>query len=73
MKLPLTSKVNDFILRTMFEAIERGGFLDFPEDAKIYNPPAGTLRLYAEDNGAGKTRLVVRNSAGATSVIWTEP
>ena len=56
-----------------FRWLETLKYWDFEENADIKNPPPNTLRLYVEDNGAGKSRLVVRNSAGATSVIWTEP
>ncbi len=56
-----------------FEYLRTLKFWDFAEEPDIKNPPPGTLRLYAEDNGAGKTRLVIRNSAGNTNVIWTEP
>lgn len=34
---------------------------------------ANTARLFAKDNGAGKTQLVVRFNTGATQVIATEP
>ncbi len=36
-------------------------------------PSADRLRLYAEDNGSGKTRLVVKWSDGSTSVLATQP
>lgn len=34
---------------------------------------ANTARLFAKDNGAGKTQIVVRFNTGATQVIATEP
>lgn len=36
-------------------------------------PAANYARLFVEDNGAGKTRLVVRFPTGANQVIATEP
>lgn len=36
-------------------------------------PAANTARLFVEDNGSGKTRLVVRFPTGANQVIATEP
>lgn len=50
-----------------------GGGMTFTE---ITAPAAGavnTARLYAEDNGAGKTRLVVKFATGAAQVLATEP
>lgn len=35
--------------------------------------PANAARLFAKDNGAGKTQLVVRFSTGSTVIIATEP
>lgn len=72
MRLPYTHKLKDLLVKKNFEAIERGGAIDFPE-VIITNPEVGSLRLYAEDNGAGKTRLAVRDSAGNSFVIWTQP
>lgn len=36
-------------------------------------PAADRIRLYVEDNGSGKTRLVVKWSDGTTSVLATQP
>lgn len=36
-------------------------------------PAAGGFRLYAKDNGAGKTQLVVLFNSGAVQVLATEP
>lgn len=46
------------------------------EFTEIADPAAGatnTARLYAKDNGAGKTQLVVRFPTGAVQVLATEP
>ena len=37
------------------------------------NPSRDRARLYIEDNGSGKTRLVVKFPTGAAQVIATEP
>ena len=37
------------------------------------NPPPNEARLFARDNGAGKTQLCVRFPTGAVQVIATEP
>lgn len=49
--------------------------LEFCEDSTtdIGAGSAGSARLYAKDNGAGKTQLVVRFNSGAVQVIATEP
>jgi hypothetical protein len=55
-------------------ATATGNYIDFREQTSA--PAAGATdhaRLYAEDNGAGKTRLVVRFPTGAAVVLATEP
>lgn len=49
------------------------GSVDMPEIASPGAPAANTARLYCEDNGSGKSRLVVRFPTGAVQVIATEP
>jgi hypothetical protein len=64
---------------SMFEQAEitgaaGGGFVDLLEQSA--DPAAGATnhaRLFAKDNGSGKTQLVVRFPTGATQVIATEP
>ena len=36
-------------------------------------PSANALRIYAQDNGSGKTRIIIRTSSGTEHVLWTEP
>lgn len=48
-------------------------YLDIHERTDPPAPPANTARIYAKDNGAGKTQLVVRFPTGAVQVIATEP
>ena len=49
------------------------GATPFTEISDADAPAANGLRLYARDNGAGKTQLVVRFNSGAVQVIATEP
>jgi len=36
-------------------------------------PGSNRVRLYAQDNGAGKTQLIAKFQSGATVVIATDP
>jgi hypothetical protein len=45
----------------------------FPERSDPTAPSANNAILYAKDNGAGKTQLVVRFPTGAVQVLATEP
>jgi hypothetical protein len=48
-------------------------WISMAEATGIAAPAANSCHLYAEDNGAGKTRLVVRFPTGAAQVLATEP
>lgn len=50
-----------------------GGTLEFTEIAAPSAPAANKARLFTQDNGAGKTQLVVRFATGAIQVLATEP
>ncbi len=50
-----------------------GAALEFLEQTAPAAPSADRVRVYAEDNGSGKTRLVVRWSDGTTTVLATQP
>jgi len=50
-----------------------GSHLQFNEVTAPAAPAANKARLYVEDNGSGKSRLVVRFPTGAAQVIATEP
>lgn len=51
-----------------------GAYIQFGEQSSDPGAPGANLaRLFAKDNGAGKTQLVVRFPTGATQVIATEP
>ena len=49
------------------------GVVLFTEVADPAAPATDNARLYARDNGAGKTQIVVRFPTGAIQVIATEP
>lgn len=46
---------------------------DLAEQAEPANPPADTARVFARDDGTGKTQLCVIFPSGATQVLATEP
>jgi len=48
-------------------------YLDITEMSAPAAPAANTARLYVEDNGSGKTRLMVLFPTGAAQVLATEP
>lgn len=49
-------------------------YLEMPEQSTAPGaPPANTMRLYVQDDGAGKTQLRVRFPTGATQIVATEP
>jgi hypothetical protein len=50
-----------------------GGALSFIEQTAPAAPAANGVRIYAEDNGAGKTRLMARFATGAAQEIAIEP
>jgi hypothetical protein len=50
-----------------------GRFAQLTEQADPAAPPADNARLYARDNGSGKTQLCVRFSSGAVQVLATQP
>jgi hypothetical protein len=50
-----------------------GGALEMAEMTAPAAPAANGARLYLEDNGSGKTRLVVKFASGAAIVLATEP
>lgn len=56
-------------VRNLFAA----GYWEGSEMAAPAAPAANKARVYFEDNGAGKTRLVVLFPTGAAQVIATEP
>lgn len=59
--------------RTKFWSVDTNGVQHLIEAADPGVAPANGARLYARDNGAGKTQLVVIFSSGAVQVLATEP
>lgn len=55
------------------DASTGGGSLEFTELTAPAAGAANTARLYAEDNGSGKTRLVAKFADGSTAVVATQP
>lgn len=48
-------------------------FLEFDEQATAPAAPAAdAVRIYAEDNGSGKTRIVAKFASGANVVLATQ-
>ena len=52
---------------------EHDGYSEYTEIGTPSTPGANKARLYAKDNGAGKTQLVVIFSGGVEQVIATDP
>jgi hypothetical protein len=54
--------------------VSTGVFIEaFEQTADPAAPAANGVRLFAKDNGAGKTQLVARFNTGATQVVATQP
>jgi len=53
--------------------IENSGFLNMAERTAPAAPTANGARIFAQDNGAGKTQLMVIFSTGAAQQIAIEP
>lgn len=53
--------------------LEGGHYLEFQEMAFPAAPGANRARLFVEDNGAGKTRLMIRFSSGGNQQIAIQP
>jgi predicted ATPase len=53
--------------------ISSGGALSFIEQTAPSAPAANGVYIYAEDNGAGKTRLMAKFATGAAQQIAIEP
>ncbi len=49
------------------------GYHEFTEMTAPSAPSANNVRMYCEDDGAGKTRLVLKWSDGTTTVLGTQP
>lgn len=71
---PATSDRTDLGIETLrWRNLLLDGFVDLEEISTPSAPGANQLRLYADDNGAGKTRLMVLFATGAAQQIAIEP
>jgi len=61
------------IVRVSGSASTNGGSLEFLEQTAPAAPSANAVRIYAEDDGAGKTRLMALFPTGAAQQIAIEP
>lgn len=50
-----------------------GGYMESAEGAAPAAPAADRVRIYAQDNGAGKTQLMALFSSGAAQQIAIQP
>ena len=57
---------------TFSSAIKTSSHIDMEEISDPSNPSSNTARLYARDNGSGKTQLCVLFPTGSTIVLATE-
>lgn len=64
---------SDIKARAIYLDVGSGSFLELTENATISAGATNTARLYAIDNGAGKTSLRVVFPTGAAQTISTEP
>jgi len=53
--------------------VTRGQFLQMSEATAPTAPSTNDVRLYAEDNGAGKTRLMALFPTGAAQQVAIQP
>jgi len=62
------------LYRSAADVLATDDSVEFVEQSSAPSAPAANkARLFAQDNGAGKTQLCVRFNTGATQVIATEP
>jgi hypothetical protein len=66
-------RVDAGIIGVRAGAITNGGALSFIEQTAPAAPAANGVYVYAEDDGAGKTRLMARFATGAAVQIAIEP
>ena len=55
------------------ETATTGAFLQFTEQTAPAAPATNAVRIYAQDNGAGKTRLMAHFATGAAVQVAIEP
>jgi hypothetical protein len=64
---------NNITVGVSSAAITCEGYLQMPEQTAPAAPAANRVRIYAEDNGSGKTRLMALFATGAAVQIAIEP
>lgn len=71
---PAVNATQDFGTSTLrIRDFYQGGFHEMAEQTAPSAPAANNVRIYAEDNGAGKTRLMALFATGAAQQIAIEP
>jgi lysophospholipase L1-like esterase len=72
--LRLTETAATFAVPAKFSSTTGAGYIEIAEQSSSpAAPAANVLRVYAQDNGSGKTRIIIRTSSGTEHVLWTEP
>jgi len=66
-------RIADGVVGVRGSASTVGGALNFLEQTAPSAPSANQVHIYAEDNGAGKTRLMALFPTGAAQQIAIEP
>jgi hypothetical protein len=67
------TSVDTLLYRAAASIVGVGNSFELPEVTEPAAPAANKARLYAKDNGAGKTQLCVRFPTGAVQVLATQP
>jgi hypothetical protein len=67
------SRTTAAVMRVCGSSGANAGALEFLEQAAPAAPAANSVRIYAEDNGSGKTRLMALFATGAAQQIAIEP
>lgn len=67
--------IRDKQVQENFQAIENGKFLTLPEYPAGEQPgsPAAGAIIFTQDNGAGKTKLMVQFPTGVAQQVSIEP
>jgi hypothetical protein len=66
--------VGDNIVMASGKALQTvAGYVEGSEMTAPAAPSANGFRIYAEDNGSGKTRLMVKFATGAAQQLAIEP
>lgn len=69
----INNAANDYAIKTGLGIVDLGDFVQLTERATPASPAANKVRIYAKDNGAGKTQLMALFATGAAQQIAIEP